>query len=380
MGKGRSGMLRKLVYSTLALAVLVGCDDSSTEPDDDDPQPAVFAMTNASANAVVMFHRADDGTLTQGRSFATQGAGTGASLGSQGALILSEDLRWLFAANAGSDEVTVFRLVADSLEFVQKIASGGDMPVSITQRGNVVYVLNAGGAGSIAGFTLDSNGTLASNGVTRALSGAASTMAAQVAFSPNGNRLVVTEKATNRIVTYPVDGDGEAGEQSVQPSVGQTPFGFAFTSDGTLIVSEAFAPGGVAVPNGSALSSYISAAAGVWAVVSASVPTTETAACWVVVTEDDAFTYTTNTGSNSITGYGIGANGALTILTASGITANSGGSMPVEMALDNDSEFLYVLNTGDGTIGAFSIGASGGLTAVGNVGGLPANAYGMAAW
>jgi 6-phosphogluconolactonase len=373
-------MLRKLVYSSLALAVLVGCDESSTEPDDDDPQPAVFAMTNASANAVVVFQRDDDGTLTSGRSFATQGAGTGASLGSQGALMLSEDLRWLFAANAGSDEVTVFRLVADSLEFVQKVASGGDMPVSITQRGDVVYVLNAGGAGNIAGFTLASNGTLTSNGVTRPLSGAASTMAAQVAFSPNGNRLVVTEKATSRIVTYPVDGDGEAGDPSVQPSVGQTPFGFAFTSDGTLIVSEAFAPGGVPVPNGSAMSSYVSAAAGVWAVVSASIPTTETAACWVVVTEDDAFTYTTNTGSNSITGYGIGTTGALTILTASGITANSGGSMPVEMALASDSEFLYVLNTGDGTIGAFSIGANGGLTAIGNVGGLPANAYGMAAW
>lgn len=373
-------MLRKLVCGSLAIVVLAGCDESTTEPDNDEPQPAVFAMTNASANAVVMYHRADDGTLAPGRAFSTQGAGTAASLGSQGALMLSEDRQWLFAANAGSDEVTVFRLVADSLEFVQKIASGGDMPVSITQHDDVVYVLNAGGAGNIAGFTLSSNGTLASNGITRALSGAATTMAAQVGFTNDGSRLVVTEKATNRIVTFPVDADGEAGEATVQPSVGLTPFGFAFTPDGDLIVSEAFAPAGVPTANASALSSYTLAAAGAWAVVSASVPTTETAACWVVVTGDGAFTYTANTGSNSITGFSIGANGGLTILTASGITANSGGSKPAELALADDSELLYVLNTGDGTIGAFRVGANGGLTALGNVGGLPANAYGMAAW
>lgn len=373
-------MLRKIVYGGLALVVLAGCDESTTEPDGDEPQPAVFAMTNANANAVVVFHRADDGTLTRGRSFATQGAGAGASLGSQGSLILSADLRWLFAANAGSDEITVFRLVADSLEFVQKIASGGDMPVSIAQNGNRVYVLNAGGAGAIAGFTLGTDGRLTSNGVTRELSGAAVTMAAQISFTNAGNRLVVTEKATNQIVTFPVDANGAAGTRTVQASFGVTPFGFAFTPTGQLIVSEAFAPGGVPTPNASALSSYALGGSGAWVLVSGSVPTTETAACWVVVTDDGAFTYTSNTGSNTITGYSVAANGALTILTASGITANSGGSRPAELALADDSDFLYVLNTGDGTIGAFRVGANGGLTALGNTGGLPPNAYGMAAW
>jgi 6-phosphogluconolactonase (cycloisomerase 2 family) len=372
-------MWRKLVVAGLALVFAIGCDEGTTTPGND-PEPAVFAMTNASANAVVMHHRSPDGTLTQGRSFATQGTGTGANLGSQGALILSDDLRFLLAANAGSDDVTVFRLVADSLEFIQKIASGGDMPVSITHHGDRVYVLNAGGAGNITGFRMESDGRLTALALSRPLSGAASTMPAQVEFSNDGSLLVVTEKATNTIVTYNVDANGDAGQPSTRTSVGQTPFGFAFAPSGTLIVSEAFAPGGNALPNASAMSSYTVESAGNLAVISASVPTTETAACWVVVTGDGAFAYTSNTGSNSITGYSIGSGGTLTILTANGVTANSGGSMPVEMALSEDSEFLYVLNTGDGQVGAFRIGTDGSLTALGNTGGLPSNAYGLAAW
>ena len=58
---------------------------------------AVFTQDNApTGNAVQMFERAADGTLSEGRSFATGGAGLASLGGRQGAVELSDDeaARW----------------------------------------------------------------------------------------------------------------------------------------------------------------------------------------------------------------------------------------------------------------------------------------------
>lgn len=72
---------------------------------------AVFALTNAAgSNAVVMWQRSLDGRLNSAGSFATGGAGNGAGLGSQGAVILSANHQLLFAVNAGSNDISTFRI------------------------------------------------------------------------------------------------------------------------------------------------------------------------------------------------------------------------------------------------------------------------------
>lgn len=72
---------------------------------------ALFTMDNATAgNHVLAYGRAADGTLSFLGEFTTGGLGTGAGLGNQGALILSRSGGWLFACNAGSDEISVFKL------------------------------------------------------------------------------------------------------------------------------------------------------------------------------------------------------------------------------------------------------------------------------
>src|SRR4029079_14381215 len=117
---------------------------------------------------------------------------------------------------------------------------------------DLLYVLNAGGSGNITGFNIGRHGTLTPiSGSTRPLSGGA-TGPAQVQFSPDGDLLVVTEKTTNLIDTYTVDRHGIANGPTTHPSSGATPFGFAFSKRGTLIVSEAI--GGT--PGLSAVSSY----------------------------------------------------------------------------------------------------------------------------
>jgi 6-phosphogluconolactonase (cycloisomerase 2 family) len=337
----------------------------------------VFTMSNAVAgNSVLVFGRAADGSLHAVGTFATGGTGTGAGLGNQGGLALDESGNTLVVVNAGSSEISAFNVrEGGALELTDRIASGGTMPISVTISGNLVYVLNAGGAGNIAGFQLEHGKLSAITNSSRPLSGSAAGPA-EISFDPSGRFIVVTEKNTNRLSTYTVGDDGRASGPTTTASSGITPFGFAFSHNGTLIVSEAF--GGA--PNGSAVSSYANNSNGTWSVISGSVPTTETSACWIVITENGRFTYTANAASGTITGYSV-RDGALTRLAADGVTANIGaGSAPSEMALSRNSQFLYALSGGLHAIVAYSVSSDGSLTPIaGGATGLPSAANGVVA-
>ena len=338
----------------------------------------VYVMSNeATANAVQVFARAADGTLTPAGSYPTGGLGTGAGLGSQGAVITSYDGRLLFVVNAGSNEISSFRIRRDSLSLVDTIPSNGEMPISLSHHGRRLVVLNAGGSGNISAFTVGPRGSLRPiAGATQPLSNGGVGPApgpAQVSFTPNGRQLVVTEKASNLILTYDMTKDGFEPPVA-HASAGQTPFGFGFGHRNTLIVSEAF--GGAA--GASALSSYTVATESIQN-VTASAATHQTAACWVVVTGNGRYAYTTNTGSGSVSGYDIGRDGSLTLLDADGRTGDTGaGSSPIDASLSRNSQYLYVLNAGTDTISAFAINQDGSLNWLGDVA-VPATSVGLAA-
>jgi 6-phosphogluconolactonase (cycloisomerase 2 family) len=336
---------------------------------------AVYVQTNqADGNAIAVFHRSADGRLALADTVPTGGLGTGSGLGSQGSVILSSDGRWLFAVNAGSNEISTFRVQAGGLSLVDKFSSGGMTPTSLTLHKDLLYVLNAGGSGNITGFTVDQAGKLAPlAGSTRPLSGSA-TAPAQVSFSPDGSALVVTVRATNMIDTYMIGSDGLASGPISYPSSGATPFGFAFTQQGTLIVSEAF--GGA--PLASAVSSYEIANGGL-DVISASVPTGQTAACWIAVSKNGKFAYSTNAGSGSVSAYRIDTDGSLSLIDGdAGITGE--GTSPIDAAVSNSGQYLYVLNGRTHNISAFAIQADGTLISIGTFEGLPASSAGIIAW
>jgi len=344
-----------------------------------DNASAVYVMNNSDANnAIIVFERSQDGTLTEAGTFPTGGQGTGAGLGSQGALVLSKNRHMLFAVNAGSNEVSVFAVKGDILQLVDTVPSGGETPISLTVHGRLLYVLNSGGSGNITGFHIgrlgnldpipDSTRYLSNNGVGDAPG------PAQISFTPNGRQLVVTEKATNLILTYWVDGMGLAADPVVNQSEGMTPFGFDFTPHGDLIISEAF--GGAT--NASAASSY-SFAQDHLQVISSSVPTNQTAACWVVVTADGKYAYTTNTGSSSVSGYQVNQDGSIELLDANGRTGEtSPGSRPIDAIISRNGRYLYVLSGGTNTATTFQIAADGSLINLGDVT-VPAGSVGIAA-
>jgi 6-phosphogluconolactonase (cycloisomerase 2 family) len=328
---------------------------------------------------VVVYNRASDGTLSPAGSVPTGGLGAGVGLGSQGAIVRSADGQWLFVVNAGSDQVSALRLNGNTPTLVATVSSGGDRPVSVTEYRGVVYVLNAGENNRIAGFRLVATPgpsyTLAPiAGSVRPLS-APNAGGAQVQFTPAGDALIVTEKMTNRILSYPVDATGAAGAPVITPSAGQTPFGFTYAgvNHDVLVVSEAF--GGA--PNASAASSYRVGPAGALTLVSASVPTHQTAACWFVPSKDGRFAFTTNTGSNSISGYQVEVSGALRLLTPSGVTATTGAT-PIDEAVSDGGAFLYALDSGSHAISAYAV-TGGSLAPVQTLPGIPATAVGLAA-
>lgn len=353
----------------LALVALYACNK---EPGGNaNATGVVFTMDNSPAgNHIIAFIHAANGLLSPAGSYATKGLGTGSGLGSQGSIVIYNG--YLYVCNAGSNEISVFTVDAGGLTFVDKISSQGLMPVSLTVHNNLLYALNAGKIGSITGFKIKNNGHLVYiTGADRPVGSGAE----QIDFNPAGDQLVVTHKVDNIIYTFPVYSTGLPGTGTEHPSAGKTPFGFKFTTDNLLIVSEAF--DGAAAQ--SAVSSYKLEANGSLQVITASAATHQTSACWIAVTNDGRYCYSANATSGTVSGYKINNSGALKLIDANGVTAVAGAGV-TDMSMDKDSKFLYTLNTGAHTVSVFKVTSNGGLTSVGDVSGMPATAAGIAAW
>jgi len=336
---------------------------------------AVFVMTNAAdQNEIISYVRNADGSLGRSRHFSTGGRGSGGTidpLASQGSLTLTEDHSFLLAVNAGSGEISVFRVRQATLALVDVIACGGSEPVAVAQHGNLVYVLNAGGTSNVVGFYLDRNGKLSQIRNSTAFLTTANSGAASLSFSPDGHTLLVTEKATNRIDAFQVHADGTLGPIVVNPAIGPGTFAVLFAPNGAALVAETGPTGG---HNASAISSYELLPNGSLSAVSASVPTLGAATCWLAVTPNGRFVYTSNSASATISGFAISANGSLESLAGTVLATLPTGSANLDLAITTDGKFLYSLDSGTGTVSIFGIGEDGLLTSLGELGSFRASA------
>lgn len=362
-----------LTKSIMGLALGVGLIAGTARAHDDGQ---LFTMDNAAAgNHVLIFERGENGRLGHAERIATGGSGTGTPQGlpSQGSVLLSRDGRWLFVCNAGSGEISVLQVSPHGVKVSDKVSSGGSMPVSLALRHNLLYVLNAGGlAGdkdNVTAFIFACGKLVPLPDSTRALS-TDNTGPAEVSFSPDGDVLIVTERLTNLIDTFAVGDDGLATDAKSFQSVGATPFGFDVGRENRLFVSEA---------PGSTASSYQISEDGELEVISASVPTHQAAACWLLTAKNGRVVYTANAGSGSISGFAVEHDGGLHLLDPSGVTGSTGsGSHPTDMVQSRDGRFLYSLNNGNGTISAFGVGPNGSLHSLTTVTWLPTSSAGLA--
>jgi 6-phosphogluconolactonase (cycloisomerase 2 family) len=275
----------------------------------------------------------------------------------------------LFAVNAGSGEISVFRVEGSTLSRTDKVPSFGSEPNAIAQHGDLVYVLNTGGSSDVVGFHLEENQLRPINHSIAFLS-TNTAGSASIAISPDGQFVAVTERLTNSIDVFKVLGDGTLSPIVVNPSIGPGAFSVSFAPDGVAIVSET---GSANVPNGSAVSSYSVAGDGTLEPISSRVPTLGAANCWNAITPDGRFVYVSNAGSSTISGFAIGANGSLSALPGTVVAANPAGATNLDITVTADGKFLYTMNSHNGTIGIFAIQKDGTLKNGGSAGGITPN-------
>jgi 6-phosphogluconolactonase len=310
-------------------------------------------------NTIGAFDRHADGTLTPepGSPFAAGGAGTGAGLASQGALQISPDGRFLIAADAGSNQVSVLRILPDgALRLVPGgvVSSGGVLPVSVTIHGDLVYVANAGTGGSnYTGFRLATSGRLQPiPGATVALPDGS--QPGDVLFNGTGSKLAGTRVATSLIDSFTVGSDGRltAAPGSPFPAQGAGPFGSEFrpTNPGQLFVSNAHNGAGAGT-----VSAFRDSANGTLASIGASpFADLQTAPCWVEITHDGQFLFTVNTASGSISRYAIARSGALRLLGSTPVNGTS-GTGAVDARLSPGGQFLYIDEAATGAVAALAV-------------------------
>lgn len=371
---------RPLIFALAVLAISASTPNSSSAQSADPLSGqsadrgggAVFIMTNdADKNEVIAFDRAANGSLNEARRYDTGGRGSGGTtdpLESQGSLTLSRDHSLLFAANAGSGTVSVFKVLHSTLVLLEREPSGGSQPVAVAQWNNLVYVLNSGGSGSVVGFRLGFGGQLQPiKDATFFLSGNA-TGGASLSFSPDGRFLLATERVANTIDVFQVQANGTLAPIVVNPNPAPGTFSVAFAPNGRAIVSET-GPAGAA--NGSATSSYAVGANGKLTAVSQSIPALGAGNCWNAITPDGTRVYTSNSGSDSISGYNIATDGTLTPIGLTVVGNNPAGSHNVDIAVTADGKYVYTINSDSGNVGIFRVEQDGTLTSLGQAGELP---------
>ena len=332
----------------------------------------VYVQTNEpQRNRLLAFRRAGDGTLGPAGGYETGGAGDGKPhLTSQGSVVLTGDGRYLLVTNAASGDLSVFAAGPDGPSLAGTVATGG-APKSAAEHAGLVYVLNTAEP-SLAGFRLGGATIQPLAGSAREL--AAGSDPAQVGFSPDGATLVVTQRGTNAIAVYPVAETGQLGNPVVQPSSGPTPYGFAFTKRGGLVVTEAFG----AQVGKAAASSYRVTDAGA-APISRSVGNGRSEICWAVVTNDGRYAFTTNFGDGAVSRYSISGDGSIALGDAAAGLAADGQTGLRDEDLSGDGRFLYAIDADQQRVVGWAVGEGGSLSPVGSWQGLPATVAGLVA-
>jgi WD40 repeat protein len=347
-----------------------------------DHNEAVFVQTdNPAGNQVIVLAQHGDGRLSEDAVVPTGGLGGVAAgsaadhLASQGSLTYDARHQLIFAVNAGSDTISVLSVNKRHVRLDEVLSSGGEFPNSIAVHGDLVYVANSGGAGSVSGFRIFGSHVAPILDSTRSL-GLANTnppffldAPGQVAFSPDGSELLVSTKAASDSID--VFRIGPNGLLPTTPTVNldgtNVPFSFASTPSGQLVVAE---------PGPSALHTFSFSPDGTLTSLSASVSDGQAALCWV--TAVDGFYYVANAGSADLSAYTVTPNGMPSLVGATGVAATTDAGS-IDLTASANGKYLYAEAGIAGAVDEFQINPNGSLSPLGSVAGLGAGIEGIAA-
>src|SRR5438067_5409622 len=329
-----SGVVAAAAALAVAAAPVQAAHDESAQP-----ARAVFVQTNdPGGNAIDVFDRHSDGTLTFVRSYATGGYGgreagaTSDPLASQGSLVRVPGTDLLLAVNAGSNTISVFHVTGDRLELAQVLPSFGPFPVAFGVHGALVYVLDAGGQGFISGYRMagDALHPIAGSTRTLLLGNTAPpfflSSPAEVGFTPSGSQLLVTTKTHNTVDVFAIGADGRPSAAPVKNPAAGVPFALVFDAGGRLVLNFA---------GTSSLETFTVNHDGTITPVSVPVTDGQVAACWITAAR--GYDYVSNTGSNDVSQFRVTSDGTVVLV-------NPAAASNILGATDSShgGDFLYV--------------------------------------
>lgn len=324
----------------------------------------------AGTNSIAGFERHSDGSLSplEGSPFDAGGSGTGTIVGSQGALQMSGDGRYVLAVDAGSNQISVLRILPGGALLPVgggPVWSGGVEPVSIAVHGNLVYVANEGdketGTGSnYSGFTLNPGGHLTRIGDS-AFDLPNTANPGDILFNSTGTNLIGVEVGTTASSTFLVDSFVVGADGRITPAPGSPfaaqsagPFGSEFSpvAPNHLYVSNAHGGAG----NGSVSAFNVTGAGSLSSIGSSPFADGQTAPCWVEISHDGVYLWTVNTASTSISTYRILADGSLSYVTTTAFKSTA-AIRPFDARLAPDGSTLYVVDAATANVSAFRVSA-----------------------
>ncbi len=339
----------------------------------------------AGTNTIGGFDQHADGSLTPlpGSPFTADGAGTGTIVGSQGSLQATADGRYLLAADAGSNQISVLKIRSDgSLTVVgAPVSSGGIEPVSIAvhaigdrdrwrhdgrdghRRGDLVYVANEGNGttgSNYTGFTLRHGQLTPLSHSTVPLPPTA--LPGDILFNGTGRHLIgievgTTDPSTFLIDSFVVRADGRLTAAAGSPFAAEAPgpFGSEFspTDPHHLYVSNAHGGAG----NGSVSAFSVSRHGELGPIGASPYADGQTAPCWVEISHDGRYLFAVDTGSTTISSYRILSDGSLHYLTSTPFSSGT-GIRPFDARLDVRGRNLYVVDAAIAAVSGFAV--SGG--------------------
>lgn len=388
MRKGlRTTVRRTAVACTAVLLVFAGGVGAAQAAPSAHPVPAgppkphpehryVYVQSDDGTTNEVIGYDFDGSNLAKIGSWATGGQGTGYWLGSQGSV--ARQGKYLYAVNGGSNDVSLFEIgKRGALRLLDREAIYGVKPVSVTVEGDKVVVLSVkanvpcgaplkcapvsdpkGCAPELRCGLIDQDHLTLLRRHHDSLEtldhiDLAGTGGAQVSFveHPHARRLIVTEKKSNTIVSVSLRKNRFGTPTSIASS-GDTPYGFGVARHETLVVTNAENE----TDGAGTVSSYSLRKKSV-NVVTSRLANGQKAPCWLAVGKGGRTAYVSNPESNTISLYGIGKKGSLTLKAASATSPVSG---PIDLEVHD--EFLFV--TAWQQLHVLRIGADGTATSV----------------
>jgi 6-phosphogluconolactonase (cycloisomerase 2 family) len=265
--------------------------------------------------------------------------------------------RFLYAAIPTTDQIVAFREDPNSGILTQlavsPITAGPSVhALVIHPSGKFLYAANAG-EGDVSLFTISSAGAL-TEVIPRTVVGNAPTV---LAMDSGGAYLYVGNSGDNSVSVFSISATNGALTPVLQTSGPTVPLGITpinmEVSAGFLYVTGTGLPGYIEV---------FSISQGVLTPLSpASFFFTGTNPYGLAISPNGSYLYTANNIDNSISEFTISA-GSLSQFANSPIGQQSGTSTPVALLIDNSGKYLYAANQGSTNLTGYLIGSDGGIS------------------